>query len=141
MKKIVLVFLLTALSLHASNGMDMEALAANANDFYGSFNTAARSIKWILAIIPVLVIGKALAATAQKYGHMKDEANSINHAHLIIKEIQAIALSLSFSLLALFIVYGTFVKVYASPTGTTFVNTWQTLVSSFWMEIVSKINV
>jgi uncharacterized protein YacL len=138
MKKIIfLTFLIFISSLEAADTSQIEALSANASDIYATITSMAKSMVFILALFPAMISIWAIQNGWKTYRKFKDSDADSSHAVSMLEEGTGFVIRFIFAMLSLFLIYGTFVTIYANPNGTrTFVEAWRILVTTFWKQVI-----
>lgn len=130
------VILITALNISASGFDRAESLASNASELYDMLKHVTNSLVFVLAIIPVLLLGWAVSHTMSKYKHYIGGTGE--NKSTIIEQMSGIVVSGVIAMASIFFIYGIFVMTYADPSSSmTFLDVWDKLVVSFWREVLS----
>ncbi len=130
------VMLFVASNVSASGFDRAEALASNAKELYDMLVHVTHSLVWVLAVIPVLLMGWAVSHTMKKYKHYIGGAGE--NKSTIIEQMSGIVVSGVIAMTSIFFIYGIFVMTYADPSSSmTFLDAWDKLVVSFWKEVLS----
>lgn len=136
----ILFFLSILTSLVYGETINFAAISENANHFYSSFNEFVKILRWILALIPMVLFIWGVTNTAKHYMNYSEgggEGNSF-HANTMLNDITASLFSMAFALTAVFLIYGVFGSVYANPEGNmSYTGIWNKIVVSFYKEILT----
>lgn len=136
LKNKIFYLLLLSSGLYAADVAQISALSNNASELKSALDNSAKAMRWVLAIIPVLLVGWAVSGSIKGWQEQGESPQGNQNSQGNVQKVFEMTLKVFFSIASVFIAYGLFARVYADPNGThTFFYTWGRLVVDFWKAI------